>query len=123
MVHSYELSTMNHELSRLSPSPKERDETLSPPLVERSFDRLPPMKNPLHYIEQYPERTKGLLGISYDQFLRLTAQAQLLEEQRQAEIERTRGAPQCQRWGMQAQVMPKRGSLFMPVLLETASHL
>jgi hypothetical protein len=54
-------------------------------MVERSFDRLPPMKNSLHYIEQYPERTKGLLGISYDQFIRLTAQAQLLEEQRQAE--------------------------------------
>jgi hypothetical protein len=76
-------------------------------MVERSFDRLPPMKNPLHYIEQYPERTKRLLGISYDQFLRLTAQAQLLEEQRQAEIERTKVRLNAKGGGCKPKLSPK----------------
>ena len=76
-------------------------------MVERSFDRLPPMKNPLHYIEQYPERTKGLLGISYDQFLRLTAQAQMIEEQRQAEIERTKVRLNAKGGGCKPKLSPK----------------
>lgn len=59
-------------------------------MVERSFCRLPLMKNPLHYIREYPQRTKRLLGISYEQFLQLTAQAQLRQQQRQAEIEQTK---------------------------------
>ena len=59
-------------------------------MVERSFDRLPTMKNPLHYIQEYPQRTKQLLGISYDQFLDLLAQAELYHAQQQDKIERTK---------------------------------
>lgn len=59
-------------------------------MVERSFDRLPHMKNPLHYIEEYPHRTKQLLGISYDQFLYLLAQAELRHAQQQSEMERSK---------------------------------
>ena len=59
-------------------------------MVERSFDGLPPMKNPLHYIQEYPQRTKQLLGISYNQFVGLLAQAELRHAQQQAEIERTK---------------------------------
>jgi hypothetical protein len=56
-------------------------------MVERSFTALPTMKNPLHYIRQYPQRTKRVLGIDYDQFQQLLEQAQLKHDQRQAEIE------------------------------------
>ena len=59
-------------------------------MVERSFDGLPPRKNPLHYIQEYPQRTKQLLGISYNQFVGLLAQAELRHAQQQAEIERTK---------------------------------
>jgi hypothetical protein len=46
------------------------------------------MKNPLHYIHKYPERTKRLLGIDYQQFLQLLEQAQLKQAERQVEVER-----------------------------------
>lgn len=48
------------------------------------------MKNPLHYIHSYPLRTKQILGISYDQFLKLVQQAELCQQQRKAEIERSK---------------------------------
>lgn len=57
-------------------------------MVERSFTALPMMKNPLHYIHKYPERTKRLLGIDYQQFLQLLEQAQLKQAERQVEVER-----------------------------------
>lgn len=59
-------------------------------MVERSFDRLPQMKNPLNYIQEYPQRTKQLLGISYNQFLCLLAQTELRHTQQQAQKERTK---------------------------------
>lgn len=59
-------------------------------MVERSFDRLPQMKNPLNYIQEYPQRTKQLLGISYNQFLCLLTQAELRHTQQQAQKERTK---------------------------------
>jgi len=46
-------------------------------MVERDFTALPKMKNPLDYIQKYPQRTKGILGISYSQFQQLLAQAEL----------------------------------------------
>jgi hypothetical protein len=57
-------------------------------MVEQNFTALPTMKNPLHYIHKYPQRTKRLLGIDYHQFLQLVEQAQLKQSERQAEIER-----------------------------------
>jgi hypothetical protein len=38
-------------------------------MVERSFTALPIMKNPLHYIHKYPQRTKGVLGMDYEQVI------------------------------------------------------
>ena len=46
------------------------------------------MKNPFHYIQQYPRRTKQLLGISYEQLLQLLAQAEVYHAQQQAEREK-----------------------------------
>jgi hypothetical protein len=46
------------------------------------------MKNPLHYIHKYPNRTKRLLGIGYKQFLQLLEQAQLKHTEQEAEAER-----------------------------------
>lgn len=46
------------------------------------------MKNPLNYIHLYPLRAKQILGISYDQFLKLVQQAQLSHQERKAEMER-----------------------------------
>jgi hypothetical protein len=57
-------------------------------MVERGFTALPTMKNPLHYIHKYPQRSKRVLGIDYNQFLQLLEQAQLKHLERQAEIER-----------------------------------
>jgi hypothetical protein len=48
------------------------------------------MKNPLHYIQQYPHRAKQMLGISNDQFRDLLAQAEIHHKQIQAEIERNK---------------------------------
>jgi hypothetical protein len=46
------------------------------------------MKNPLHYIHKYPQRTKRVLGIDYNQFLQLLEQAEMKHNERQAEVER-----------------------------------
>lgn len=48
------------------------------------------MSNPLDYIHNYPERSKQMLGISYEQFLQLVAQAQSLHQQRQTAFEKTK---------------------------------
>jgi hypothetical protein len=45
------------------------------------------MKNPLHYIQEYPHRTKQILGITNDQFRDLLAQAEIHHNELQAEIE------------------------------------
>ncbi len=48
------------------------------------------MKNPLHYIQEYPHRTKQILGITNDQFLDLLSIAQMYHNEHQAEIERNK---------------------------------
>lgn len=48
------------------------------------------MKNPFHYIQEYPKRSKGLLGISYEQFLQLVRQAEMHAQQQQIQRERTK---------------------------------
>jgi DDE superfamily endonuclease/Helix-turn-helix of DDE superfamily endonuclease len=48
------------------------------------------MKNPLHYIQQYPHRAKQMLGISNDQFQYLLVQAEMRHKEIQAEIERNK---------------------------------
>lgn len=48
------------------------------------------MKNPLHYIQQYPKRTKRLLGISHEQFRQLLVQAEARHTQQQAEREKNK---------------------------------
>jgi hypothetical protein len=45
------------------------------------------MKNPLHYIQEYPHRTKQILGITNDQFRDLLAQAEIHHNELQAERE------------------------------------
>lgn len=45
------------------------------------------IKNPLHYIHKYPHRTKRLLGIDYNQFLPLLAQAEMKHNEQQAKVE------------------------------------
>lgn len=57
-------------------------------MVEQSFVILPTMKNPLDYISQYPDRTKGVLGIDHPTFLQLLEQAELKHYQHQAELEK-----------------------------------
>lgn len=59
-------------------------------MVERDFTALPTMKNPLDYIQKYPQRTQGVLGINYSQFQQLLAQAELKQAQQQAEREQRR---------------------------------
>lgn len=46
------------------------------------------MKNPLHYIQEYPHRTKQILGITFAQFEDLLAQAERHHNELQAERER-----------------------------------
>ncbi len=46
------------------------------------------MKNPLNYIQEYPHRTKQILGITSDQFQNLLAQAEMHHNQLRAKIER-----------------------------------
>jgi hypothetical protein len=46
------------------------------------------MKNPLHYIQEYPHRTKQILGITNDQFRDLLEQAERHHKLVQAERER-----------------------------------
>jgi len=48
------------------------------------------MKNPLHYIEKYPHRTKQILGITLEQFQDLLAQAEIHHNKLQAEVERNK---------------------------------
>ena len=45
------------------------------------------MKNPLNYIQEYPHRTKQILGITSDQFQDLLARAEMHHNQLQAERE------------------------------------
>jgi DDE superfamily endonuclease/Helix-turn-helix of DDE superfamily endonuclease len=45
-------------------------------MVEQYFTVPPKMKNPLHYIHKYPERTRQILGISAEQFEALLKQAE-----------------------------------------------
>ncbi|MFH7029526.1 MAG: hypothetical protein ACHBN1_30105 [Heteroscytonema crispum UTEX LB 1556] len=45
------------------------------------------MKNPLHYIQKYPHRTKQILGITNDQFQDLLSIAEIHHHRFQAEIE------------------------------------
>ncbi|WP_336230512.1 transposase family protein [Scytonema sp. PRP1] len=45
------------------------------------------MKNPLHYIQEKPHRTKQILGITNDQFRDLLRQAEMHHQHLQAEIE------------------------------------
>ena len=62
-------------------------------MVERRFESLrwsTIMKNPLHYIHTYPGSTKQILGISYDQFLLLVQQAELINQKRLAEVEQNK---------------------------------
>lgn len=46
------------------------------------------MKNPLNYIQAYPNRTKQILGITFKQFKDLVAQAQKAHKFKQLELER-----------------------------------
>lgn len=48
------------------------------------------MKNPFHYIQQYPKRTKQLLGINHEQFQQLLVQAEARHNQQQAEREKNK---------------------------------
>lgn len=48
------------------------------------------MKNPLHYIHTYTLRTKRILGISYDQFLLLVQQAELINQKQLVELEQNK---------------------------------
>ena len=48
------------------------------------------MSNPLDYIEKYPERTKGLLGISYRQWKELTTRAIAYEREQQNMLEKNK---------------------------------
>lgn len=59
-------------------------------MLERDFTALASMKNPLDYIQKYPQRTKRILGISYVQFQQLLAQAEVKQAQQQAEREQQR---------------------------------
>lgn len=45
------------------------------------------MKNPLHYIQEYPHRTKRILGITLLQFKDLLKQAQKCHQNQQKELE------------------------------------
>ena len=46
------------------------------------------MKNPLNYIQEYPHRTKQILGISNEEFQELLNQAEMHHNKIQADIER-----------------------------------
>ena len=92
-------------------------------MVKRSFDRLPHMKNPLHYIQEYPHRTKQLLGISYDQFLYLLAQAELRHAQQQSEMERSKVRLNAKGGGRKPKLSIAQEVSFVPVLLETIPNL
>jgi DDE superfamily endonuclease/Helix-turn-helix of DDE superfamily endonuclease len=46
------------------------------------------MTTPFDYIQQYPERTKSILGIDYNQFQELSIEAKLLQMKYEAEIEK-----------------------------------
>ncbi len=48
------------------------------------------MSNPLDYIEQYPERTKRLLGIDYQQWQQLTKSAIAYEQEQQNILEKNK---------------------------------
>jgi hypothetical protein len=48
------------------------------------------MKNPFHYIQQYPKRTKQLLGISHEQFRQLLVQAEARHSQQQVAKEKNK---------------------------------
>jgi hypothetical protein len=42
------------------------------------------MKNPLHYLQEYPHRTQSILGISNEQFQALLKQAKSYDEEQRA---------------------------------------
>jgi len=44
--------------------------------------------NPFHYIQKYQHRTKQILGIDHQQFLKLVQQAELMQKEQQNLLER-----------------------------------
>jgi hypothetical protein len=46
------------------------------------------MKNPLHYIQEYPHKTKQILGITFQQFDDLVNQAQKYHQKKQRDLEK-----------------------------------
>ena len=46
------------------------------------------MKNIIHYIHLHPKRARGILGISYDQFISLMEQALLAHQEQKAQLEK-----------------------------------
>jgi hypothetical protein len=56
-------------------------------MVEQYFTVLPKMKNPLHYIHKYPDRSKQILGIGFEEWESLLAQVKIEEMRREKERE------------------------------------
>ncbi len=46
------------------------------------------MKNIIHYIHLHPKRARGILRISYDQFISLMEQAKLTHQKQKAQVEK-----------------------------------
>ncbi|WP_133163997.1 transposase family protein [Cuspidothrix issatschenkoi] len=46
------------------------------------------MKNIIHYIHLHPKRARGILGISYDQFISLMEQALLAHQEQKGQLEK-----------------------------------
>jgi Helix-turn-helix of DDE superfamily endonuclease len=56
-------------------------------MVEQYFVVLPKMKNPLHYIHKYPNRSKQILGIGFEEWFSLLEQVKREERRRERERE------------------------------------
>jgi hypothetical protein len=81
------------------------------------------MKNPFHYIQEYPKRSKRLLGISHEQFLQLVRQAEIHEQQQQAQRERTKIRLNAKGGGRPPKLTFFRAGMFVFVLLEAFPHI
>ena len=82
------------------------------------------MSNPVDYIETYPERTKRLLGISYQQWKELTIIAIAYDKQQQEKLESSKVRINAKGGGRKPLLKPtRRRDWFMFILFKANANL
>ncbi|MEJ6486710.1 hypothetical protein N0Y54_36540 [Nostoc punctiforme UO1] len=81
------------------------------------------MTSPLVKIESHPQSAKRLIGINYEQFIRLVALAEQRHKQKQTEIEKNKVRIIASGGGRKPKMSPKEGICLCLVYLRKKNQL